>query len=140
MKSAGYSKTVLARKLGIKEGFVVSTIHEPDGFRGLLDPLPADVEIGADLDDAADIIILFCLERRDLESNIRDSAESIFPDGAIWVAWPKKASKVPTDMTEDVVREVVLPIGLVDVKVAAIDEVWSGLRVVWRKERRMATR
>lgn len=136
MAAAGYSKTPLAKKLGIKEGFVVATIHEPDNFRELLDPVPADVQIGAGLGDRAEIVILFCLERRVLESNIERAARAIFPNGAIWVAWPKKASKVPTDMTEDVVREVVLPLGLVDVKVAAIDNVWSGLRVVWRKEKR----
>lgn len=137
MAAAGYSRTPLAKKLGIKEGFVVATIHEPDNFRELLDPVPADVLMGADLGDRAEIVILFCLERRVLESNIERASRAIFPNGAIWVAWPKKASKVPTDMTEDVVREVVLPLGLVDVKVAAIDDVWSGLRVVWRKEKRV---
>ena len=84
----------------------------------------------------ADVAVCFVTRRADLERRINALGRAIFPAGAIWVAWPKRASGVPTDMTEDVVRDVVLPLGLVDNKVAAIDETWSGLRVVWRKERR----
>ena len=133
--TAGYSGTPLAKKLGIEPGFVIMTIGEPAGFRESLEPLPEDVRF-VDGHAAPDIVMMFCLRRRILEDNIDDAGKAICPDGAIWVAWPKKASKVPTDMTGNVVRDVVLPLGLVDVKVAAISDVWSGLRVVWRKELR----
>jgi hypothetical protein len=136
MANAGYSGTSLAKKMGIRKGTAVATVNEPDGFRALLDPHPDDVRIAHGIDDSTDIVVLFCPNRAALDASIREAARAIFPDGAIWVAWPKKASKVSTDMTGNVVRDVVLPLGLVDVKVAAIDQVWSGLRVVWRKELR----
>ena len=104
-------------------------------IRFLLDGLPASVEFTR-LDGPTDIVMLFVTERAVLEANMPSAADAIFPGGAIWVAWPKKASKVITDVTGDTVRDVVLPMGLVDNKVCAIDEVWSGLRVVWRKELR----
>lgn len=84
----------------------------------------------------SDVIVFFTTERAELERRIDDLGKAIFPSGSLWVSWPKKASKVPTDITENVVRDVVLPKGLVDVKVAAIDEIWSGLKIVWRKENR----
>jgi hypothetical protein len=84
----------------------------------------------------SDVIVFFTTERAELEARIDHLGKAIFPNGSLWVSWPKKASKVPTDITEDVVRDVVLPKGLVDVKVAAVDEVWSGLKIVWRKENR----
>ena len=84
----------------------------------------------------ADVIVFFTTERAELEGRIDALGTAIFPNGSLWVSWPKKASKVPTDITENVVRDVVLPLGLVDVKVAAIDETWSGLKIMWRKERR----
>jgi hypothetical protein len=83
-----------------------------------------------------DVIVFFTTERAELEARIDALGQAIFPNGSLWVGWPKKASKVPTDITENVVRDVVLPKGLVDVKVAAIDETWSGLEIVWRKENR----
>jgi hypothetical protein len=82
-------------------------------------------------------VLLFVLARGELEQHVEDLASAIFPDRVLWVAWPKRASKVPTDMTEDVVRDVALPLGLVDTKVAAIDATWSGLRLVWRRELRV---
>ena len=84
----------------------------------------------------SEVIVFFTSERADLERRIDTLGKAIKPDGALWVSWPKKASKLPTDITEDVVREVVLPKGMVDVKVAAVDEQWSGLKIVWRKENR----
>jgi hypothetical protein len=84
----------------------------------------------------SDVIVFFTTERAELERRIDDLGKAIFPSGSLWVSWPKKASKVPTDITEDVVRDVVLPKGLVDVKVAAVDDIWSGLKIVWRKENR----
>lgn len=84
----------------------------------------------------SDVIVFFTTERAELERRIDDLGKAIFPNGSLWISWPKKASKVPTDITENVVRDVVLPKGLVDVKVAAVDETWSGLKIVWRKENR----
>ena len=86
----------------------------------------------------ADVVLFFTTSRAALARRLDALGRAVFPDGALWVCWPKKAAKVPTDMTEDVVRDVVLPHGLVDVKVCAVDAVWSGLKVVWRTERRAA--
>ena len=133
---AGYSGTPLAKKLGIVEGSAVSLIAEPDDFRTLLEPIPAEVRFRTSLRGRADVVVMFVTARAELERRVDTAGRVIFPTGGLWVAWPKRASKVPTDMTEDVVREVVLPRGLVDTKVCAIDDVWSGLRVVWRRERR----
>jgi hypothetical protein len=135
MTAAGYSGTPLARKLGIREGGGVRIVDDPGHARELLDSLPAGVAIADGL-GPADVLLFFTLERARLEAEIVPLGNAIFPAGACWIAWPKRASKVPTDMTEDVVREVALPLGLVDNKVCAIDETWSGLRLVWRKELR----
>ncbi len=134
--AAGYSGTPLAQKLGVEPEQRVATIDEPDGFRALLEPLPDGVEFRTSLRGRADVVLLFTMSRRALERRIKAAGRAVFPAGAIWVAWPKRASGVPTDMTEDVVRDVALPMGLVDNKVCAIDDTWSGLRVVWRRERR----
>jgi hypothetical protein len=134
--TAGYSGTPLAKKLGMATDARVVVVNEPEGFRSLLDPIPDGVVFRSALRGEADVVMLFVVERTELERRIATAEKAIFPDGAIWIAWPKKSSKVPTDMTEDVVRAVALPRGLVDNKVCAIDEVWSGLRIVWRKENR----
>ena len=132
----GYSGTPLARKLGIREGDMVATIDEPDDFRALLVDLPSGTTFRSDLDGAPDISIGFFTSRRDLEAKLGALADAAFPDRPIWLAWPKKTSGVETDLTGDVVRAVVLATQLVDVKVCAISEIWSGLKVVWRKEHR----
>jgi hypothetical protein len=134
--SAGYSGTPLAKKLGIGAGASVAVVSEPAGFRDLLDPLPAAVEFRTHLRGQVDVVVLFTIKRAEFERRIDAAGKAIFPNGGLWIAWPKRASKVPTDMTEDVVREVALQLGLVDNKVCAIDDVWSGLRIVWRKELR----
>ena len=133
---AGYSGTPLPKKLGIKEGSRVALLHAPDGFGNTLGELPDDVTIVRSPKGHLDVIVAFVTKRAHYEAAIGLLEAAIFPNGAIWIAWPKKASKVPTDMNEDVVREIALPRGLVDNKVCAIDEVWSGLRIVWRTERR----
>lgn len=133
---AGYSGTPLAKKLGVKAGHTVAVLNEPQGFREWLAPLPDAVHLRKSIGKDTDIVMLFAKRRAPLEHRIEEAAAAIFPDGAIWIGWPKKASKVPTDITEDVVREIALPLGLVDTKVCAVSEVWSGLRVVWRKELR----
>jgi len=107
-----------------------------EGFDAELEPLPAGVRIVRRLVPRLDVAVLFVIERRDLERRFPAVAASITPAGGFWVAWPKRASKVPTDITEDVIREVVLPTGLVDVKVCAVDDIWSGLKLVVRKELR----
>lgn len=133
---AGYSGTPLSKKLGIKERHVVVLTAEPAGFTGLLDPLPAGVEIRHDLRKKCDVAVAFFTRRNEFEARLAKLSEAIFPAGSLWIAWPKKASKVPTDMTEDVIRQVALPTGLVDNKVCAVDETWSGLRLVVRKHLR----
>jgi hypothetical protein len=133
---AGYSGTPLATKLGIKDGHRVGLLNPPDGFAARLDPLPPGVELVAGVRSRRDVVVAFVRHRSEIESKLTAMTRAIFPDGAIWVAWPKRASKVPTDVTEDVVRAVALPTGLVDNKVCAIDDVWSGLRLVVRRENR----
>jgi hypothetical protein len=133
---AGYSGTPLARKLGIKGAARVALLDAPEGFDDRLAPLPDSVTILRDLAPHLDVAVLFVTGRRELERRFPAVAEAVWPAGGFWVAWPKRASKVPTDLTEDVLREVGLPQGLVDNKVCAVDEVWSGLRFVWRLENR----
>jgi hypothetical protein len=135
---AGYSGTPLPTKLGIKEGHTVATLSEPDGFGATLGPLPAGADLVHDLRGHRDVVVAFFTARAALEKRLAALTKAIFPDGGLWIAWPKKASKVPTDITEDVVRAVALPTGLVDNKVCAIDDVWSGLRLVVRRENRGA--
>jgi hypothetical protein len=133
---AGYSGTPLPTKLGIREGARVMLLHAPEGFDDTLGRLPDGVQVVRRLSGSADVTVAFVDRRAHLEAAIERLERTIFPGGGLWIAWPKRTSKVPTDMTEDVVREVVLPRGLVDNKVCAIDDVWSGLRVVWRRELR----
>ena len=133
---AGYSKTPLSKKLGIKAGHTLTIIGAPTQFASLLQPLPAELTQRTTSRGRADVLVFFTKRRSELSRRIPSFARCIHPAGSLWVCWPKKASKVPTDMTEDVVREVVLPRGLVDVKVCAIDETWSGLKIMWRKDRR----
>jgi hypothetical protein len=134
--TAGYSGTPLAKKLGIKPGFRIFLENAPDTYQQLLEPLPEDVEfldsIAADLD----MIHLFTDKAKELAAKLKRYWKKIKPNGSIWISWPKKASKVPTDITEDTVRELALPLGLVDVKVCAVDEIWSGLKLVIRVENR----
>ncbi|HWD55967.1 MAG TPA: DUF3052 domain-containing protein [Acidimicrobiales bacterium] len=132
---AGYSGTPLPKKLGIVEGSTVALIDAP---RGVVDGLPPGVTVKRQARGSADVVVSFFTRRRDFERRIDLLAQMVFPAGGLWIAWPKRASGQHTDMHEGVVREVALPLGLVDNKVCAIDEAWSGLRVVWRRERRNA--
>ena len=135
---AGYSDTPLAKKLGIKEGSRIILFGAPKNYWDLLAPLPEDVQAVAKIDQDTDLVHIFSTEQVELASALRTVLEKMSPNAAIWVSWPKKSSKVPTDITEDVIREVALPMGLVDVKVCAVDDVWSGLKLVVRKENRKA--
>jgi hypothetical protein len=133
---AGYSGTPLAKKLGLKAGDLVSLLDAPAGFRKLLEPVPDKVRFASGFDRKAQVVHLFTVSRAKLAKILATCRKQLAPDASIWVSWPKKAAKVPTDITEDTVREVALPLGLVDIKVCAIDETWSGLKLVLRKELR----
>ena len=134
---AGYSGTPLPKKLGIKEGARLALVGAPDGFlESTLTPLPDRVELRACARGPLDVIVFFTKSRADLERRFAKLAAALQPAGALWIAWPKRSSGVATDLTEDVLREVGLPQGLVDTKVCAIDDTWSGLRFVIRKENR----
>ena len=132
----GYSGTPLARKLGIVAGSTVAVLHGPVGLAGWLEPLPDNVTMAEKVSAGAAVTLAFVTERAQLASAWPKLTKAAGPTGMIWVCWPKKASKVPTDVTEDVVRAVVLPTGWVDVKVCAVSDVWSGLKIVLRKELR----
>jgi hypothetical protein len=133
---AGYSGTPLAKKLDIKDDHVLVLLGAPEGFVDELEDLPDSVTVRSRAMGTADVVVSFHTARADLERRVPKLLDVLDVDGGLWIAWPKKASEVPTDITEDTVREVFLPLGLVDNKVCAIDDVWSGLRVVWRRERR----
>jgi hypothetical protein len=145
--TAGYSGTPLAKKLGIKDGTTILTINAPENYADLLDMLPASVEINdisstkierpARSEGKIDLIHIFTNTREGLFHSVSDAKRLIKQDGAIWVSWYKKAAKLPTEITEDTVREAAFPLGLVDVKVCAVDEKWSGLKLVIRKENRV---
>jgi hypothetical protein len=130
---AGYSGTPLPKKLGITEGSLVALIGAPDG---VMDGLSDDVAVKRQARGSADVVVAFFTARRDLERRIGALGKMIFPSGGLWIAWPKRASGVPTSVDDEVVRAVALPLGLVDNKVCAIDSTWTGLRLVWRRERR----
>ena len=136
---AGYSGTPLARKLGIGEDDEVVVVGAPDGFTDRLAAQVGDeAVIHTDLTDAPlfDVVVAFVTWRVDLEGQLDLLRARMAPACGLWIAWPKRASRVPTDMTDNVIREVALPTGLVDNKVCAIDETWSGLRLVIRRELR----
>ena len=134
--TAGYSGTPLPKKLGFKPGMRAALLGVPEGFAATLGELPDGVTVAGRLGGHKDLVVVFLTERAELARRVEALKRAIAPDGMVWVAWPKKASKVPTDITEDVVRDVVLPTGLVDVKVCAIDPTWSGLKLVIRRELR----
>jgi hypothetical protein len=129
---AGYSGTPLPRKLGIKEEDRVAVINAPSGFEVSLGELPDGVTVKAAARGKLDVVVCFLTARSGLEKRFDSLKRAIYPDGGLWIAWPKRSSGEPTDLTEDVVREVALDRGLVDNKVCAIDETWSGLRLVHR--------
>jgi len=130
---AGYSGTPLARKLGLKAGMSVHIADEPEGYREWLAPLPDGLRILPRWSAEAQLVHLFADQRRDLEAGLRRCREQLGPDAVVWVSWPKKSSKAPTDITEDAIREIALPLGFVDIKVCAVSEVWSGLKLVVRR-------
>jgi hypothetical protein len=134
--SAGYSGTPLPKKLGFKPGMRVHFHAAPPELPGLLGELPDGVTELKRPAAPLDLVLLFVTERKELAKRLATLQDRLDPAGMLWVCWPKRASGVPTDITEDVVREVALPRGLVDTKVAAVDATWSGLRLVIRRELR----
>jgi hypothetical protein len=138
--SAGYSGTPLARKLGIKPDAVVGLLAPPPGIEELLAPLPDGVTIRRRAQGRLDVIVLFATRRVALEGRFGPALEALTDDGGLWVAWPKKSSKVPTDLDFDGVQRLGLDSGLVDNKICAIDQVWTALRFVVRLADRPARR
>ncbi len=127
---AGYSSTPLAKKLGIKPGFKMRLINAPDYYLELFTDMPSDVQFLNNKKSKKNFIHLFAKDVKTFETYIHDLKNEIEQDGIIWVSWHKRSAKIPTDLTEDIIRNTALSIGLVDVKVCAVDEVWSGLKLV----------
>jgi len=136
----GYSGAPLAQKLGIKDGMVLIATDAPDGFAALLDPLPDGVTWKRQLRAPVDLAVAFFTTSEDVAARWPALTDAVGPQGTVWVAWPKKSSGVSTDITEDTFRDVLLPTGWVDTKVCAIDDTWSGLKFVLRKELRPSPR
>ncbi len=136
MATAGYSGTPLAKKLGLESGMRASAVGAPDHYHSLLAPEPDTIRWLGPRARRLNFVHLFVRREADLVRRLPAQLRRIVADGMIWVSWPKKASKVPTDVTEDVARRHALPLGIVDVKVCAVDDVWSGLKLVIRKKNR----
>ena len=136
MPTPGYSGTPLAKKLGIRSGHCVVTRGAPADYEALVAPLPEDVTLSTRFTPRADIVHVFVKERAMLARLLGEYRAKLRPDARVWVSWPKKTAKVATDVTEDVIRDVALPLGFVDIKVCAVDATWSGLALVVRKELR----
>ena len=132
----GYSSSPLVKKLGIKQGYTLYVKNPPVSYATLLGEIPDQCAITSRLGKDLDFIHVFTQSKSELYEFLLKAKQSLKPNGMIWVSWPKKSAKIPSTVTEDVVREVCLPMDLVDVKVCAIDDVWSGLKLVIRKEKR----
>jgi len=133
---AGSSGTPLAKKLGVKEGSHIVVAGAPPYYFSLLEPLPARVHFSSRMTDVTDIVHVFSTRRAELQGVLSRYRQTLKPTGMVWVSWPKKAAKTSTDITEDTIREIALSLGFVDIKVCAIDDLWSGLKLVIRKELR----
>jgi hypothetical protein len=130
MQTAGYSGTPLAKKLGIKNGFRIRIVNQPRGYFDLFTDLPLEIKILEERKTRKNLIHYFTKQFKELQRDIVALKNEIETDGMIWISWPKKASKVPTDITEDLIRNLALSNGLVDIKVCAVDDTWSGLKLV----------
>ena len=134
---AGTSNKAVAQKLGIKPGFCVFVDGAPSAYGAIVGPLPADVTIKAEPKPSLDMVHLFATRASGLAAKLRRYRKAIAPDGMIWVSWPKKSSGITSDLSDVVVRDIALPLGLVDIKVCAIDESWSGLKFVIPRDQRI---
>lgn len=130
MKSTGYSGTPLAKKLGIKDGFNIRIINQPPHYFNLFEDFPETIHIRKENKTKKDFIHYFTTQAKELDRDIVSLKNELVPNGMIWISWPKKSSKIATDVTEDVIRHLALTNGLVDIKVCAVDDVWSGLKLV----------
>jgi hypothetical protein len=135
-RTAGYSGKPLSEKLGVGEGDVIATIDAPTHYAELLRPLPDGARITTRVPKSPSLVHVFATSRARLRRHLELLRGTIAPNGTIWVSWPKRTSKMQSDITEDVIREVALPLGLVDIKVCAVDDLWSGLKLVIRRELR----
>ncbi|MEP7015791.1 MAG: DUF3052 domain-containing protein [Verrucomicrobiota bacterium] len=136
LNMAGYSGTPLAQKLGIKSDMTVVLINPPANYRKLLGKIDSGVAFSDRVGNKSSFVHFFTNKRSDLEKQLNRLRKKIADTGTLWVSWPKKSAGVPTDVTEDVIRAVALPLGFVDVKVCAVDETWSGLKLMIRREQR----
>ena len=136
MATAGYSGTPLARKLGIKAGYTVRFINQPEHYLELFSDLPEIDQVSDAPSESINFIHMFCREMQELERWYPEAKDQLVKDGLLWISWPKGSSKIPTDLNRDIIRNYVLNHGLVDVKVAAVDEDWSGLKFVYRTKDR----
>ncbi|MEO8386736.1 MAG: DUF3052 family protein [Betaproteobacteria bacterium] len=134
--AVGYSGTPLPKKLGLKEGGVMVLINAPAGFEQWVQPLPIGASLTSKLSASNALVVLFCKDSAALKKSLPGVSKKLRADGSLWISWPKKASKLFVDLTEDGIREVILPTGLVDVKVCAVNDDWSGLKLMVRKEQR----
>ena len=132
----GYSVTSLATKLGIKIGTKIHPVNAPEGYLTLVEPLPPGTKVVGRLSSDTDIVHIFSSRRAELAKALKTYREKLKPTAVVWVSWPKKAAKLQTDITEDTVSELALPLGFVDIKVCAVTDIWSGLKLVVRKELR----
>jgi hypothetical protein len=132
MPTAGYSGTPLIRKLGIRAGDTIALINAPADYSELIGPLPEGAKVRARLSADTRFIHLFAHDRATLMRELPRAKRALAMDGTLWISWPKKAAGIPTDVTETIVRETGLATGLVDVKICAVDETWSGLKFVYR--------
>ncbi len=131
--AAGYSGTPLGKKLGVKPSCRVLVIGAPEAYGSLLEPLPAGVSFVTRPDASVDLAHVFVTQREDLTRELAALRTTLRPDAGLWISWPKKKSKLPTNISEDTIRELALPLGFVDIKVCAVTEVWSGFKLVVRK-------
>ena len=132
----GYSGTPLAGKLGLKASSRVWAFAAPDGYAAWLGPLPDGVVFEPDVGPKTDLAHVFVTKEEDLATHLKTLRRTLRTDAALWVSWPKKSARVPTTVTEDTIRALALPLGFVDIKVCAVSDVWSGLKLVVRKDLR----
>ena len=136
MASVGYSGIPLAKKLGLKPSLTLLTINAPKEYRSWLGELSGGVSLVETAREPYEAVHVFATESAFLDGILSKLRRELKQDGFVWVSWPKKSSKVPTDITEDVIREIALPLGFVDIKVCAVSEIWSGLKLMIRKSER----
>lgn len=134
--AVGYSGTPLPKKLGLKDNTRLVVLNEPEEYRALLGPLPHGLEKQNTLSRSTNLVHVFVTQRQELARHLATLRSTLNPEAVVWVSWPKKSSKVPSEVTEDTIRELALPLGWVDIKVCAVSEVWSGLKLTVRKELR----